>query len=344
MSLIDKIWYEKSPAAWLLSLPLRPFSWIFAFVSAFRRMLYRNGILKSTAPLVPVVVVGGLAAGGSGKTPLCIALIKELQRRGFNPGLVSRGYKADCSSFPFRLTDECTAGQCGDEPYLIRHETGVEVVIDPKRERGAQYLADLGVDVIISDDGLQHYSMDRDVEIAVVDGSRMFGNKLMLPAGPLREGLWRLKSVNTVVINGAVSKIGRNTMMLHPLPPQPLDREEPRVLPRGCGVTALAGIGNPGRFYKTLEDCGYTIESVLHVSDHGRMAVEKIRAAAAVRPVVMTAKDAVKYDGRGMPNVFVLNVEALLAPSFYDDVENLIKAAHSKIELRAGRQQHLQSK
>lgn len=338
MSLVDKIWYEKSPSAWLLSLPLRPFSWIFAFVSAFRRMLYRNGILKSSAPLVPVVVVGGLAAGGSGKTPLCIALIRELQRRGYNPGLVSRGYKSRCRTFPFQLTDESPAEQCGDEPYLIRHETGAEVVIDPKRERGAQFLADLGVDVIISDDGLQHYSMDRDVEIAVVDGARMFGNRLMLPAGPLREGLWRLKSVNTVVINGAVSKIGRNTMMLHPQPPQPIDREEPRVLPRGSRVIALAGIGNPDRFYKTLEDCGYTIDSVLHVSDHGRMAVEKIRAAAAVTPVVMTAKDAVKYDGRGMPNVFVLNVEAFLSPSFYDDVEKLIKSAHSRIELRAARQ------
>lgn len=338
MSFVDKIWYEKSLSAWLLSLPLRPFSWIFAFISALRRQCYQSGVFKSTAPLLPVVIVGGLAAGGSGKTPLCIALIKELQRRGYKPGLISRGYRAQCKKFPFRLEADTPAKTAGDEPFLIKHETGAEVVIDPRRERGAQYLASLGVNVIISDDGMQHYALDRDVEIAVVDGVRMFGNKKLLPAGPLREGLWRLKSVDSVVINGPVSQIRFTSMVLHPQAPKPLNPEFAGTIEKGSGVIALAGIGNPDRFYKTLEDFGFAIKGVIRASDHERIPVHKIKEAAKKAPVVMTAKDAVKYSSETLSNVFVLNVEAFLSSSFYDDVENLIKNAKNKIELRARRQ------
>ena len=338
MSLVDKIWYEKSLSALLLSLPLRPLSWIFAFCTALRRSLYQAGVFKSTAPLIPVIIVGGLSAGGSGKTPLCAALIKELQRRGCRPGLLSRGYHAKCRTFPFRVTADCSASQAGDEPLLIKRQTGAEVVIDPKRERGAFYLAGLGVDVIICDDGMQHYALERDAEIAVIDGVRMFGNRCLLPAGPLREGVWRLKRVDSVVINGAVAQIGCSTMVLRPLPPVPLKPDSHEPLKKGAKVIALGGIGNPDRFYKTLEAYGLGIAGVLRAGDHGRISLAKLKEAAQQAPVVMTAKDAIKYQGAEISNVFVLNVEASLSASFYDNVQELIEHARNKIELRARRQ------
>ena len=338
MACIDKIWYEKSPYAVVGSLILRPLSWVFALCSALRRMLYEQGVLKSSAPLVPVIIVGGLSAGGSGKTPLCVALIKELQRRGYKVGLLSRGYRAKAQQFPWRVMADGDAVTCGDEPLLINRQTGAEVVIDPKRPRGAFYLASLGVDVIICDDGLQHYALKRDGEIVVVDGVRMFGNKKSLPSGPLREGLWRLKKVDEVVINGAVAKLGYNTMVLHPTAPIALDGSAITV-PKGAKVIALAGIGNPTRFYKTLEDFGFAIAEVLTVGDHGTLPCSKIATAAQRYPVIMTAKDAIKYEGQKLANVFVLNVEAFLAPAFYDGVEQLIKSAINRIELRARRQQ-----
>ncbi len=338
MSCIDKIWYEKSFGAFLLSLPLRPFSWLFGMISALRRCAYEWGLLQSSAPLVPVIIVGGLSAGGSGKTPLCAALIKELQRRGYHPGLVSRGYHATAKQFPLRVEQNADASLCGDEPLLLKRQTGAEVVIDPNRSRGAFYLASLGVDVIIADDGLQHYALERDAEIAVIDGVRKLGNHKLLPAGPLREGPWRLKKVDAVVINGAVAHLGYNPMVLRPQPPQPLDPNFKGQVKKGSRVIALAGIGNPERFYKTLEDYGFAISSVLHVPDHGRLSEDKIRKAAENAPVIMTAKDAIKYEGSELANVFVLNVEAFLAPAFYDDVESMIKNAKNKIELRARRQ------
>ncbi len=339
MSLIDKIWYEKSLSAWLLSLPLRPLAWLFAFVSALRRSAYQHGWCKSSAPLVPVIIVGGLSAGGSGKTPLCAAILKELQRRGYKPGLLSRGYRAGSSRFPLRVSRDSRAVDCGDEPLLLKQQTDAEVVIDPKRERGAFYLASLGVNVIICDDGLQHYALERDGEIAVVDGVRMFGNKKLLPAGPLREGVWRLKKVDAVVINGAVAQIGFNTMVLHPSALLPLEPQSSQTVPKGSKVIALAGIGNPQRFYKTLEDFGFAIAEVLPVSDHGKLPLRRLQEAAARYPVIMTAKDAIKYTDKPVSNVFVLQVEAFLAPAFYDDLEQLIKSAANKIELRAKRQQ-----
>lgn len=333
MSLADKIWYEKSLSSFLLSLPLRPLSWLFAAVSRLRRVMYQSGICKSSAPPVPVLVVGGLSAGGSGKTPLCVALLKELQKRGYHPGLLSRGYHASCKTFPFRLQEDSSAELAGDEPVLIKRQSGAEVVIDPKRSRGADYLYSLGVDVIVTDDGLQHYALQRDVEICVLDGARMLGNGKLLPAGPLREGPWRLKTVDAVVINGAVAKIKYTAMVLHPRAPQPLNAEDV-PLAKGSSVIALAGIGNPARFYKTLEDFGFTICGVIHAGDHEKVPVHKLEEAAKKAPVVMTAKDAIKYENLSLKGVYVLNVEAFLGKAFYDHIINLLHSARSRAERR----------
>lgn len=292
---------------------------------------------------MPVVVVGGVTVGGTGKTPVVIALVNELTDRGFNPGVLSRGYKAKCDVFPSQVPMDCDPEIFGDEPSLIRRSTGVPVVIDPVRTRGADYLAGLGVDVIITDDGLQHYALDREVEICVLDGTRMLGNGCLLPAGPLREGEWRLSAVNSIVVSGAVAHLGHNPMMLRPSAITALNPDNPKQLEERGEVTAFCGIGNPSRFYKTLEDCGFVVVKKVEVGDHNKMPFDKLRELASERTVIMTAKDAIKYRKEAkessLDNVFVLNVAAQLSKHFFDDIVSKIKLSLHRVEQRRRRRE-----
>ena len=292
---------------------------------------------------MPVVVVGGVTVGGTGKTPIVIALVNELTERGFNPGVLSRGYKAKCDVFPSQVPMDCDPEIFGDEPSLIRRSTGVPVVIDPVRTRGADYLAGLGVDVIITDDGLQHYALDREVEICVLDGTRMLGNGCLLPAGPLREGEWRLSAVNSIVVSGAVAHLGHNPMMLRPSAITALNPDNPKQLEERGEVTAFCGIGNPSRFYKTLEDCGFVVVNKVEVGDHNKMPFDKLRELASERTVIMTAKDAIKYrkeaKENAIENVFVLNVAAQLSKHFFDDIVSKIKLSLHRVEQRRRRRE-----
>ncbi|WP_169726115.1 tetraacyldisaccharide 4'-kinase [Anaerobiospirillum succiniciproducens] len=343
MSFIDTLWYGKGLSAALLRVPLLPFSALFGLVTSVRRSLYTQGYLKSTGPVVPVVVVGGVTVGGTGKTPIVIALVNELTERGFNPGVLSRGYKAKCDVFPSQVPMDCDPEIFGDEPSLIRRSTGVPVVIDPVRTRGADYLAGLGVDVIITDDGLQHYALDREVEICVLDGTRMLGNGCLLPAGPLREGEWRLSAVNSIVVSGAVAHLGHNPMMLRPSAITALNPDNPKQLEERGEVTAFCGIGNPSRFYKTLEDCGFVVVKKVEVGDHNKMPFDKLRELASERTVIMTAKDAIKYrkeaKENAIENVFVLNVAAQLSKHFFDDIVSKIKLSLHRVEQRRRRRE-----
>lgn len=290
-----------------------------------------------------MVVVGGVTVGGTGKTPIVIALVNELTERGFNPGVLSRGYKAKCDVFPSQVPMDCDPEIFGDEPSLIRRSTGVPVVIDPVRTRGADYLAGLGVDVIITDDGLQHYALDREVEICVLDGTRMLGNGCLLPAGPLREGEWRLSAVNSIVVSGAVAHLGHNPMMLRPSAITALNPDNPKQLEERGEVTAFCGIGNPSRFYKTLEDCGFVVVKKVEVGDHNKMPFDKLRELASERTVIMTAKDAIKYrkeaKENAIENVFVLNVAAQLSKHFFDDIVSKIKLSLHRVEQRRRRRE-----
>ncbi|MDO4675761.1 MAG: tetraacyldisaccharide 4'-kinase [Anaerobiospirillum succiniciproducens] len=343
MSFIDTLWYGKGLSAALLRVPLLPFSALFGLVTSVRRSLYTQGYFKSTGPVVPVVVVGGVTVGGTGKTPIVIALVNELTERGFNPGVLSRGYKAKCDVFPSQVPMDCDPEIFGDEPSLIRRSTGVPVVIDPVRTRGADYLAGLGVDVIITDDGLQHYALDREVEICVLDGTRMLGNGCLLPAGPLREGEWRLSAVNSIVVSGAVAHLGHNPMMLRPSAITALNPDNPKQLEERGEVTAFCGIGNPSRFYKTLEDCGFVVVKKVEVGDHNKMPFDKLRELASERTVIMTAKDAIKYrkeaKENAIENVFVLNVAAQLSKHFFDDIVSKIKLSLHRVEQRRRRRE-----
>lgn len=338
MSFFNSLWYERNFPSFLLQLPLLPFSCVFSVVAAARSSLYANGICRKTGPVVPVVVVGGITVGGTGKTPICIALVKELQARGYNPGVLTRGYKSHCRNHPCQVPLHCDPYVYGDEPSLIREETRVPVVIDSNRARGADYLAGLGVDLIVTDDGLQHYALDRDVEICVLDGSRMLGNGHLLPAGPLREAKWRLKTVDSIVVSGAVAHLGYFPMMLKPASLQPLIEHSHEVLQPKSEICAFSGIGNPDRFYKTLEDYGFVIRNKYDAGDHGRVSFEKLKKLALKYPVVMTAKDAIKYkqkaEEQNLTNIYVLNVAANLSKQFYDDVVNKIKQSNYKVAQR----------
>ena len=195
---LHRVWYEGASSYQAL-LPLSGLYWLLI---TLRRCLYSVGILGRHKAIVPVVVVGNITAGGTGKTPVTIWLSCELRSRGFNPGIVSRGYGGSKSSSSMRVDLASDPEIVGDEPVLLAKRTGCPVVVDANRARAAQMLVADGVDVIIADDGLQHYRLDRTYEICVIDGSRGLGNRLLLPAGPLRETIDRLGEVDQVLING----------------------------------------------------------------------------------------------------------------------------------------------
>ncbi|MCR5536787.1 MAG: tetraacyldisaccharide 4'-kinase [Succinivibrio sp.] len=345
--LLDKLWYEKqcSLSKLLLAIPLAPLSLIFGTAARLRRILYARGILHSSAPLVPVVVVGGITVGGSGKTPLCRSLVHYLYTQGFKPGIVSRGYKGHSQHYPLLVQEDSNPLECGDEPLLLKRSLKQEavVVVDPVRTRGAEYLKTLGVDLIVTDDGMQHYALQRDVEICVLDASRMLGNRRLLPLGPLREGAWRLKTVDAVVSNGATLVDHNNfSMRLIPQPPHTLDPDSTATLQRGTEVYALAGIGNPERFYQTVEDLGLKIVKKISVADHAKLSDSELAAYTQRYPVVMTSKDAIKYSAQQVHNVFVIEVNAELTSSFYDCVLSKIRNSKNKISKRAEQQKAAQ--
>ena len=199
---LHRIWYEGASSYWLL-LPLSGLYWLLI---TLRRFLYRVGLISSLRASIPVIIVGNITAGGTGKTPVTIWLARELRRRGFIPGIVSRGYGGSKASTSMRVDAASDPGIVGDEPVLLARRTDCPVVVDANRARAAQMLEADGVNVIIADDGLQHYRLERTYEICVIDGSRGLGNRYLLPAGPLRETIDRLSEVDQVLLNGRLKK------------------------------------------------------------------------------------------------------------------------------------------
>lgn len=339
MSLIDFLWYRKKGLTnTLCVLPLLPLSFLYRSITAVRRCMYDKGIKKSGAPAVAVVVIGGVTVGGSGKTPLCTALLRQLKKDGYTPGLLSRGYKGSSEHYPLLVESDSDVSECGDEPLLIKRALGDDavVVVDPVRVRGAEYLSSQGVDVIVTDDGLQHYALERDVEVIVLDGARMLGNRRLMPAGPLREGVWRLDTVDAIVVNGSnIADPRYFVMKLEPSAPKSLGKDKNMTITPGSQVCAMAGIGNPQRFDRTLESLGYEVAAAIKVPDHGRVNLGIIKTKAAEYPVVMTAKDAVKYGDEVLENCFVVEIEAKLSPLFYERIRDKIKRSCNRIQNRA---------
>lgn len=290
---VEDIWYQGHPLAWLLL----PLSWIYGGLMRLRRLAYRKGWLQTQHLEVPVIVVGNITVGGTGKTPLVIALVERLRAAGLSPGVVSRGYGGAAQQWPQAVTAKSDPAWVGDEPVLIARRSGAPLVAAPDRVAAARQLcAEHLVDVVVSDDGLQHWALGRDVEIAVLDGERRLGNGWLLPAGPLREPSARLNSVDAVIVNGAATDPGCDVLQMSLAADTAvrLTDGHRRALAgfRGERVHALAGIGNPNRFYDALEQLGIEIKRH-EFSDHHAYRQVDLRFEDE-RPILMTEKDAVK--------------------------------------------------
>ena len=318
MALSDRLlraWYTGHP---LLAL-LRPLECLYRRVVERKRARFVAGEGEIYRPPVPLIVVGNITVGGTGKTPLILWLIEHCQRQGLRVGVVSRGYGAKPPTLPWRVTAQQSAAQAGDEPLLIVQRTGVPLMIDPDRSRAVKaLLASEPLDLILSDDGLQHYRLARDLELVLIDNARGLGNGHCLPAGPLREPAERLESVDAVLYNGADSdtqsgfgfKLQPTALInLRSGERQPLDFFAP-----GQALHAVAGIGNPQRFFTTLEALHW--RPVAHAfADHAAYSAEVLSFTPSL-PLVMTEKDAVKCRDFASPNWWYLAVDAVPSEAF----------------------------
>jgi tetraacyldisaccharide 4'-kinase len=285
------VWYGNDRLGKYLLLPL---TGLFCVIAALRRWQHKRQQVKHP---VPIIVVGNIAVGGTGKTPLVIWLVEHLRAAGFQPGVVSRGYKSKVD-------------EVGDEPLLIMQRTQVPLVVGKNRNQAiTALLQQHACDIIIADDGLQHYRMGRDVEICVVDGQRRFGNGYCLPAGPLREPVSRLASCDFVVINGETMQMHGDTLVN-------LATAEIQLLAAWAGKTVhvVTGIGNPQRFIDTLEQAGLQVIPHLYPDHHAFTGTEL--GFDAAHPILMTEKDAVKCRQFAVQHAWYLPIEAVLSDAF----------------------------
>lgn len=311
---VQRLWYSDRRPLW----PLWPLGWLYWRIAA-RRRRHLQGHQKSLD--VPVIVVGNITAGGTGKSPLTSWLANWLRGQGWRPVILSRGYGAHSADQPVLVDDNSQPDQVGDEPLMLLHSAGCPVVVDRDRLRAAQWVQsrDLG-DILLCDDGLQHYRLPRDIELAVFDGSRGIGNGAPIPVGPLREPVERLAEVDFVVTNGEPGNRvpdhpRRFRMELEPVSLSHLQTGQLQPLNwlQGRHVKAVAGIGHPARFFATLERLGAVVDGHGYPDHHRYRAADLLPGPV---PVIMTAKDAVKVRGLGHDQCWVLTVEARLPDDF----------------------------
>ena len=323
-SFIERGWYHGTRTFWPLLIVLWPLSLLFIVLARLRRwVLVSQQSSKAVASgSVPVIIVGNIAVGGTGKTPLLCALALALIKKGLRPGIISRGYGGSYQGEPKLVSLADDAAVVGDEPLLLACRTGCPVVIAQDRVAAARYLATQNVTVILSDDGLQHYALARTVEIAVMDGQRGVGNGWCLPAGPLREPVTRLQDVDFVVVNGETTSRFRDDQINMSIQPVHwvnvhTGKVEPLgYLPVGSYVHAVAGIGNPQRFFNTLQANGYNIIEHVFPDHHPFVASDLMFGDDLI--IVMTEKDAVKCSRFAQDNTYALIVAAVVPQSFID--------------------------
>ncbi|MFH1600331.1 MAG: tetraacyldisaccharide 4'-kinase [Pseudomonadota bacterium] len=303
---------------------LRSLSLVYGALLRRRQAAYANGARQVQRLPVPVLVIGNLVAGGAGKTPLAIALARALARRGWKPGIASRGHGRRGKGPTWARPDSDPA-DCGDEPLLIARQTGLPVAVDSDRVAAARRLVEAGCNLVIADDGLQHLRLGRDVEIEVRDGERRLGNGRLLPAGPLREPAGR--AVDFRVINGGDAAGDEWRMDLRLGDARPLGPGEPRPLGLFAPgpVHAIAGIGNPGRFFHALRAAGLEVLEHAFPDHHAYRAGELEFSPPA--PRLMTEKDAVKCTGFGLRDAWAVPAVAELPDAFVDAVNDRLAAA-----------------
>ncbi|MBH0085347.1 tetraacyldisaccharide 4'-kinase [Psychrobacter sp. SCQQ22] len=359
-TIVTRAWQRQALWLWLLL----PISWLYGFITILRRQAYKIGLLASYRAPIPIMVIGNISVGGSGKTPLIIALVNELQSRGVKVGVVSRGYGGDTSQMPALVNIDSLPNIVGDEPCLIVSMTGAAMAVCPNRQQAVTTLLDAYPDLqlIIADDGLQHYALQRDIEWIVVDAARGFGNEQLLPTGFLREPMSRLEGANVIyhekLETGAVYQdnntlplASRSTMHLMPDKLQRLwqlkltdakatDSKVKIDMPeKGSQVHAVSGIGYPQRFFGTLDSIGF--EVIGHpYSDHYDFSLAELLQYRDY-PIVITSKDAVKirallveYTSKQAlsdeyeelaSRLWVLPVTAVLSDSCYDNLDEQLK-------------------
>jgi len=326
-SLLHNIWQQRNG----ISQVLRPLSWLYCSIVFVRRWLYRLHLLRPTRLKVPVIVVGNISVGGTGKTPLVISVVEILKRAGYKPGVISRGYRGKARSWPQQVRPDSDPVMVGDEPILISRRTQCPMAVGPKRVAAGEALLKYSdCDIVVCDDGLQHYALVRDAEILVVDGARRFGNGFCLPAGPLREPVRRMNKVDLIVTNGlaahnnefAMQYVGDTLVNL-------LDENQTCSLAelRGKGVHAIAGVGNPQRFFERLVQAGLDVREH-RFPDHHLYLPRDLDYGKSV-PIIMTEKDAVKCKRFAHENMWYLPITVRLEDEFE---QQLLK----RIEFRNG--------
>ncbi len=305
---LQRVWYSDAP----LGLLLTPFSLLYGALVRWRRTLYRMGLLRTIDVGRPVVVVGNLSVGGTGKTPLTLWLAMQLQALGLRPGIVLRGYGGSARSARL-VTADSAVEEVGDEALLLARRSRCAVAIGANRVAAARQLVERNVDVLIADDGLQHLRLKRVVEIVVIDGERRFGNRRLLPAGPLREPLTRLAEVDLLVVNGEAVEETEIAMGLEAGIALSVSTGSRRALEHFAPgpVHGLAAIGNPQRFFRMLESHGLRV--IPHaLPDHQRLSREDLEFGDSL-PVLMTEKDAVKCERFADQRHWFVPVDAVLA-------------------------------
>ncbi|MCQ8128287.1 tetraacyldisaccharide 4'-kinase [Methylomonas rivi] len=319
----EDAWYkEMYISAWFM-----PLSMFYVDAVRLRRFLYRTGLKKSVRLPVPVIIVGNLTVGGTGKTPLVIWLVQLLKQQGYKPGVISRGYAGDENQQPLSVTADSDPRQVGDEALLLARRCDCPVAVCADRPAAARHLlAENACDVIISDDGLQHYALQRDIEIVVIDGQRRFGNGYCLPVGPLREPPERVNSVDLVVVNTPKELLeGEIAMQCKGDSLRNLQSGERQPLAAFAGKAchAVAGIGNPQRFFDQLAAAGLNCQTHAF-PDHHAFAAADLQFNDA-KPVVMTEKDAVKCADFAQPQYWYLPIDAVLPEAFAEQLLTLLK-------------------
>ena len=340
-SVIDS-WYTPKGQGFAWTRSLLPFSWLFSCLAKRRKQKY---LAKDRwQPTVPVLVVGNIAVGGTGKTPVVAALVEGLREHGWQPGIVSRGFGVKNADYPLVVTAESDASEMGDEPVMLARQLRAPLVVDPDRVQAAKYLCKhFPCDIIIADDGLQHYNLQRHIELLVMDGERLLGNELCLPAGPLRESPERMNTVDRILVNGdprepVNSKVPCGSFYLTAARLEPVGNAAGGLAPKAGKVHAVAGIGNPGRFFKTLERQGF--EVVSHAfADHHAFSREDIDFGDEL-PVLMTAKDAVKCQPFADSRHWYQPITAELPEGTLDHIVSLIHKRFETIEPDQGQTGH----
>lgn len=330
---LQQAWYSETKWVWCLA----PLSALFWVLSSLRRLFFSLGLLSSTGANIPVVVVGNIGIGGNGKTPLVLALVKSLVEKGYSPAVLSRGYGGKQTQFPYIVNPDDPAHLVGDEPALIVKRENILLVIDPVRARGVEFIQNnTNANVIICDDGLQHYAMKRDLELCVLD-KRGVGNGYLLPMGPLREGVWRLNTVDAVVNNigfeavqdnaivGSKAAVKDFDMRLHAMrwvnvksahskSMEEFTLELAQKHKEGLQVNALAGIGDPKRFFDTLTSMAINTHTQTAFADHYQFIANDLPPQSMV---LMTEKDAVKCTKFAHENCWYLEISAVLPDAFF---------------------------